>query len=74
MWPECPVSMVTALSQGGTPNPPSTNATFSPTMSQICSEIPNTCISHLLWRSNPSLAHWALGQGWTLGPGERQQV
>lgn len=74
MWLECPLSVVTALSQGGTPNPPSANATFSLTRSQICSEIPSTHISHLLWRSNPSLACRVLGQGWTLGPGKRGKV
>lgn len=63
MWPECPLSVVTALSRGGTPNPPSANATFSLARSQICSEIPSTHMSHLLWRSNPSLACRALGQG-----------
>ena len=74
MWPECPLSVVTALSRGGTPNPPSANATFSLTRSQICSEIPSTHMSQLLWRSNPSLARRALGHGWTLEPGKRGKV
>lgn len=63
MWPECPVSMVFALSQVGLQTlhplmPPSPSP-----RSQICSEIPTLASPICSGRSNPSLVHRALGQG-----------